>query len=51
MDESQGLKVVYEKKISAHLDGKVVDYHTAPREGFSITGGEPSPDCNGCSCD
>ncbi len=39
------LKFVYDRKISPHLEGKIVDYQTAPNEGFAIYSDDGSGGC------
>ena len=43
------LKFVYDKSVSQHLSGKVIDFVSGPQEGFTITGAGHSA-CDGCSC-
>ncbi|HOL16485.1 MAG: hypothetical protein WBK24_09255 [Dethiobacteria bacterium] len=46
----EGLKFTYEKAIAPYVDGKVIDYHTGIRKGFSVTPADPSSQCGDCSC-
>jgi len=50
VDESAGVKIVYEKNIDLHLAGKVIDYHTGAGEGFTITPESGGKSCGDCSC-
>lgn len=51
MEEAAGLKFVYEKAIAVYVNGKVIDYHTGFRRGFSVAPAVPGTDCCGdCSC-
>lgn len=50
MEEVDGLKFTYEKGIAVYVDGKVIDYHTGIRKGFSVTPADPKSQCGGCSC-
>ena len=40
------LRIVYEKKLESHLEGKVVDYQTAPNEGFAIYSSDGAGGCD-----
>lgn len=46
MEDKGDLKFVYERKVAGHIEGKVIDYHTTPSEGFSIRA-ENEPECSG----
>lgn len=48
-EEIAGLSIVYEKRIAPFIEGKVIDYHTEPQNGFTIMGKGPGGDCGGCS--
>jgi hypothetical protein len=50
VEDLGGLRFIYDKNIAAHLKGKVINYQTAPQEGFSVTADGPAGDCGGCSC-
>jgi Fe-S cluster assembly iron-binding protein IscA len=50
VDESAGIKIVYEKNVGLHLAGKVIDYRTGNGEGFTITAESGGNSCGGCSC-
>jgi len=49
--EKDGLRVFMDKKTSKNLDGMVIDFiDDGERQGFVITGGQPSSSCgSGCS--
>ena len=50
VEEKGTIKFVFDKEISAYLEGKVIDFHAGPRGGFSITDAAPGGPCDGCSC-
>jgi Fe-S cluster assembly iron-binding protein IscA len=49
VDEIEGVPLVYEKKITMHLNDKVIDFHEGPQTGFTISGEGSCSDCSG-SC-
>jgi hypothetical protein len=50
VEEAAGLRFVYNKEIAPQLADRVIDYHTSPQEGFSVTAPGPGDACGGCSC-
>jgi len=49
-EEIDGLTFIYEKGLAPHVNGKVIDYHSGVRKGFSISAANPGSSCDGCSC-
>lgn len=50
VEEKEGVPIVYDKKITMHLNDKVIDFYEGPQGGFSISGGDSCSDCcSSCS--
>ena len=50
VEKSEGISIVYEKGIESHVNDKVIDYVTSPRQGFIIAKEGPDKGCGSCSC-
>ena len=50
VEEVSGLKFIYEKAIAPYVSGKVIDYHTGIRKGFSVAPAVPRSQCGDCTC-
>lgn len=49
VEQVDGLRFVYEQKVSIHLKGKVLDYITGANEGFTLHNEHSGGDCGeGC---
>ncbi|MDO9534486.1 MAG: hypothetical protein Q7J85_03945 [Bacillota bacterium] len=48
--ETDGLTIIYEKKIAPHLNDRIIEFHSGPQGGFSIQKEGSDSGCGGTCC-